>query len=307
MHTRLRSIRILFRTPSSLRLMGVPYLLSEKSLKNTWDDFRDSSISPTGWISLEEPNWGETRTPHQKAEVKAFLKLHEHSIPQLAGEWAVLPPIEVVDAALGSSEPPLLRPGHHGTSEAEDRARYGSTAANGPIGGRYTPTIETGDLHTRIAHALGWSLSEVRSMSFQSLRELVRVEHPKLAAELTEQIRTGQYIVGEPLAPRFSTSRVATHEPKPVKARKPRKAKKVEWQPAEGPRLSPAERERRQIMRAYGLDASDADLYLACTKAGVSSPIVRAYDTWRAQNGYPAHGSPLSRNWLMTALHSGLY
>ena len=119
MHTKLRAIRILFRTPGRLVLFGIPYLMSEKSLLNTWDDYRDSSLAPTGWFPLEGNAWGEQRTAHQWAEVKAFLKLHQHSIPQLAGEWAVLPPIEVVDAALGSHEPPILRPGHHAPLEEE--------------------------------------------------------------------------------------------------------------------------------------------------------------------------------------------
>jgi len=46
-------------------------------------------------------------------------------------------------------------------------------------------------LHERVAKALGWSLGDVRSLSLQSLRELVRPVDPKLAAELTQTISSG--------------------------------------------------------------------------------------------------------------------
>ena len=49
-------------------------------------------------------------------------------------------------------------------------------------------------LHERIAQALGWSLEEAQSFSFQQLRELVRTVSPKLAHEISEAIRTGHYI-----------------------------------------------------------------------------------------------------------------
>ena len=49
-------------------------------------------------------------------------------------------------------------------------------------------------LRDRVAQALGWTVEETEGFSLQSLRELVRVSHPKLAAELTEWIRTGRYV-----------------------------------------------------------------------------------------------------------------
>jgi hypothetical protein len=55
------------------------------------------------------------------------------------------------------------------------------------------------NLHARIAEALGWTEAEVKSFSFQSLRELVRPVNPKLAHELDEAIRSGSYSVGEPI------------------------------------------------------------------------------------------------------------
>jgi hypothetical protein len=49
-------------------------------------------------------------------------------------------------------------------------------------------------LHERIAEALGWKIQDVQSFSFQSLRELVRTTHPKLAHELTVAIQSGAYL-----------------------------------------------------------------------------------------------------------------
>lgn len=51
-------------------------------------------------------------------------------------------------------------------------------------------------LHDRIAKALGWSERDVRSMSMQTLRELVRPVDPDLAAEMSHVIRSGEYIRG---------------------------------------------------------------------------------------------------------------
>ena len=48
-------------------------------------------------------------------------------------------------------------------------------------------------LHTRIAEALGWTEAEVKSFSFQSLRDIVRPVSQKLANELEAAIRTGSY------------------------------------------------------------------------------------------------------------------
>lgn len=54
-------------------------------------------------------------------------------------------------------------------------------------------------LQERIAEALGWKLQDVQSFSFQSLRELVRTTHPKLAHELTEAIQSGAYVQIQPM------------------------------------------------------------------------------------------------------------
>ena len=40
------------------------------------------------------------------------------------------------------------------------------------------------DLHDRIAHALGWTPAEARSLSIDSLRDLVRPVNPDLAQEI---------------------------------------------------------------------------------------------------------------------------
>lgn len=51
-------------------------------------------------------------------------------------------------------------------------------------------------LHDRIAKALGWSARDVRSMSMQTLRDLVRPVNPALAEEMSLVIRSGDYIRG---------------------------------------------------------------------------------------------------------------
>ncbi len=56
----------------------------------------------------------------------------------------------------------------------------------------------TPDLHERIAKALGWTVAEAQSFSFQALREMVRAVDPALTAELDAAIRSGSYIRGEP-------------------------------------------------------------------------------------------------------------
>jgi hypothetical protein len=55
------------------------------------------------------------------------------------------------------------------------------------------------NLHARIAQALGWTEEQVKSFSFQTLRELVRPVNAKLAHEMDVEIRSGSYIIGEPL------------------------------------------------------------------------------------------------------------
>jgi hypothetical protein len=49
-------------------------------------------------------------------------------------------------------------------------------------------------IQERVCDALGWSLKDVQSCSFASLRELVRVSHPELAALIADAIRSGSYI-----------------------------------------------------------------------------------------------------------------
>lgn len=53
-----------------------------------------------------------------------------------------------------------------------------------------------GDLHGRIAKALGWSMRDVKSMSLASLRALVRKVDPKLADEISQTIQGGHHIRG---------------------------------------------------------------------------------------------------------------
>lgn len=50
-------------------------------------------------------------------------------------------------------------------------------------------------LHERIAHLLGWTVPEVQQFSLSALRELVRVEDPALAAEITTLIASDEHVV----------------------------------------------------------------------------------------------------------------
>jgi hypothetical protein len=52
------------------------------------------------------------------------------------------------------------------------------------------------DLYDRIARALGWSPTAARSISMQSLRDLVGPVSPDLAKELDAAIQSGEYSVG---------------------------------------------------------------------------------------------------------------
>jgi len=65
------------------------------------------------------------------------------------------------------------------------------------------------DLHDRIAKVLGWSERDVRSLSMQSLRDLVRPVDPELAKEMSYAIQSGAYVRGEP-APRRGRRHHAT-------------------------------------------------------------------------------------------------
>jgi len=58
-------------------------------------------------------------------------------------------------------------------------------------------------LHERIAEVLGWPVKDTYGFDLQSLRELVRHKSPKLAAEITERIQTGAYIVGSRHKPKY--------------------------------------------------------------------------------------------------------
>jgi hypothetical protein len=60
------------------------------------------------------------------------------------------------------------------------------------------------DLHDRAARALGWSPIDARSLSMQSLRDLVRPVDPDLAREMDLVIQSGSYIRGAPKTRRRS-------------------------------------------------------------------------------------------------------
>lgn len=52
----------------------------------------------------------------------------------------------------------------------------------------------SGNLHERIAEALGWTVKDTQSMSLQSLRDLVRPVDHHLADEISKAIQSGSYI-----------------------------------------------------------------------------------------------------------------
>lgn len=54
------------------------------------------------------------------------------------------------------------------------------------------------DLHERIAACLGWTVSETRSFSLATVRELVRAKDPALADEISLVIRQGLHLT-EPI------------------------------------------------------------------------------------------------------------
>jgi len=70
-------------------------------------------------------------------------------------------------------------------------------------------------LHERIAEVLGWPVKDTYGFDLQSLRELVRHKSPKLAAEITERIQTGSYIVGPRYKPKYRRNASAKHHVDP--------------------------------------------------------------------------------------------
>ena len=55
------------------------------------------------------------------------------------------------------------------------------------------------ELRQRIAEALKWTVEETKQFSVPTLREFLRVTHPKLAAELSAIIQRGDHLLGDDL------------------------------------------------------------------------------------------------------------
>ncbi len=53
-------------------------------------------------------------------------------------------------------------------------------------------------LRDRITAALGWTTEQTRACNLQQLRDMLRVPHPKLAAELDLEIRGGAVVRQDP-------------------------------------------------------------------------------------------------------------
>lgn len=112
MHSKLRTIRVLFRTPESLDLYGIPYIPQGSPRDLYCRRRRDGNMEIVGpksdWIWLGTPGWFGNYNEKQIGEIKAFLKLHHDTIPGNPYEWAVLPPIEVIEQA--AAIPAVLAP-----------------------------------------------------------------------------------------------------------------------------------------------------------------------------------------------------
>ena len=109
------------------------------------------------------------------------------------------------------------------------------------------------DLHDRIAHALGWTPAEARSLSMQSLRDLVRPVNPDLAQEISHVIQSGAYIVGAPAA---KTAR-ASSKPDALTESLLRESSQG---PGDLPRLVATAKPARNIEKTPSLAATLSDL-----------------------------------------------
>lgn len=49
-------------------------------------------------------------------------------------------------------------------------------------------------VHKRTAYVLGWPLKEVQSFSLGMLREIVRLDHPSIADEISRILRINEHI-----------------------------------------------------------------------------------------------------------------
>ena len=103
-------------------------------------------------------------------------------------------------------------------------------------------------LHGRIAKALGWTPSEVHSMSLAALRDVVRPQDPALSAEISDVIARGTHVARGPRRRHGNTPGVG------LVVKLGANGLPAEWRPVAD--LAAASRAVRSFISSHGLGAS---------------------------------------------------
>lgn len=97
---KLKTIKVLFRMPDSLALIGIPYDMKPgQQPRDLWKAFRDyiplrpghygsKQIDLSDWIWLGTPGWFYDYTREEIAEIKAFIEKHRDDVPGNPYEWS---------------------------------------------------------------------------------------------------------------------------------------------------------------------------------------------------------------------------
>lgn len=97
---KLKSIKVLFRMPDSLALVGIPYdMRPGQQPRDIWKAFRDYTSPKPGhygskqvdisdWIWLGTPGWFGDMTAEEVAAVKDFIAKHRDDVPGNPYEWS---------------------------------------------------------------------------------------------------------------------------------------------------------------------------------------------------------------------------
>lgn len=102
----LKNIKVLFRTPDSLALYGIPYNMREdcgQQPGDLWRAYRDYEPPPPGhygskqidisdWVWLGTPGWFGHMTTEEIEVVKEFLAEHKDDVPGNPYEWSRIEP-----------------------------------------------------------------------------------------------------------------------------------------------------------------------------------------------------------------------
>jgi len=99
---KLKTIKVLFRTPDSFTLWGIPYDMCEgQQPRDLWKAHRDyvppcpgwygsKQIDLSDWVYLGEPGWFGSMTEAEVTAVKDFLTAHKDEVPGNPYEWCRL-------------------------------------------------------------------------------------------------------------------------------------------------------------------------------------------------------------------------